>query len=44
MRNLDIVDTRDKLLTYQQAGLLKPAASSGLPQLPAPNHDTPDED
>jgi argininosuccinate synthase len=35
MRNLDIIDTRDKLLTYQQAGLLKPAASSGLPQLPA---------
>src|SRR5215213_8503547 len=35
MRNLDIIDTRDKLLIYQQSGLLKPSASSGLPQLPA---------
>ncbi len=35
MRNLDIVDTRDKLLIYTQTGLLKPSASSGLPQLPA---------
>ena len=35
MRNLDIIDTRDKLLTYTQAGLLKPSASSGLPQLPS---------
>ena len=35
MRNLDIIDTREKLLTYTQAGLLKPAASSGLPQLPS---------
>jgi argininosuccinate synthase len=35
MRNLDIVDTRDKLLIYTQTGLLKPAASSGLPQLPS---------
>ena len=34
MRNLDIIDTREKLLTYTQAGLLKPPASSGLPQLP----------
>ena len=35
MRNLDIIDTREKLLIYTQTGLLKPAASSGLPQLPA---------
>ena len=35
MRNLDIIDTRDKLLTYTRAGLLNPSASSGLPQLPA---------
>ena len=35
MRNLDIIDTRDKLLTYTQTGLLKPSASSGLPQLPS---------
>jgi argininosuccinate synthase len=33
MRNLDIVDTRDKLLTYTKAGLIAPAADSGLPQL-----------
>jgi argininosuccinate synthase len=39
MRNLDIVDTRDKLLIYTQTGLLKPAASSGLPQLPAADGD-----
>ena len=39
MRNLDIIDTRDKLLTYTQTGLLKPAASSGLPQLPAADGD-----
>ena len=35
MRNLDIIDTREKLLFYSQVGLLAPAASSGLPQLPA---------
>jgi argininosuccinate synthase len=42
MRNLDIIDTRDKLLTYTRTGLLKPAASSGLPQLPAADHDKPE--
>ena len=36
MRNLDIIDTRDKLLVYTQTGLLAPPASSGLPQLPEP--------
>ena len=36
MRNLDIIDTREKLLIYTQTGLLAPPASSGLPQLPAP--------
>ena len=35
MRNLDIVDTREKLMIYTQQGLLAPPASSGLPQLPA---------
>src|SRR5215218_3344028 len=30
MRNLDIIDTRDKLLVYTQTGLLKPSAASGL--------------
>ena len=44
MRNLDIVDTRDKLLTYTQTGLLKPSASSGLPQLPAAGHEKSEKD
>jgi argininosuccinate synthase len=35
MRNLDISDTRDKLLIYTKAGLLAPASSSALPRLPA---------
>jgi len=33
MRNLDIVDTRNKLFTYTQTGLLAPATGSALPQL-----------
>jgi argininosuccinate synthase len=33
MRNLDIVDTRDKLLLYTQTGLLK-ATENNVPQLP----------
>ena len=33
MRNLDIVDTREKLLTYAKTGLIAPSAGSGLPQL-----------
>jgi len=33
MRNLDISDTRDKLMTYMKTGLLKPAADSLLPRL-----------
>jgi argininosuccinate synthase len=33
MRNLDIVDTRDKLLTYVKTGLLSSAAGTALPQL-----------
>ena len=36
MRNLDISDTRDKLLVYTKAGLLAPASDSALPKLPAP--------
>ena len=36
MRNLDIVDTRDKLITYVKAGLLAPAAGAALPQLKEP--------
>ena len=33
MRNLDIEDTREKLLTYARTGLLKPSADSPLPRL-----------
>ena len=34
MRNLDIVDTREKLLTYVKSGLLAPSVGSALPRLP----------
>ena len=33
MRNLDIVDTRDKLLTYMKLGLLQEGADAELPRL-----------
>ena len=33
MRNLDIADTREKLLTYGRAGLLAPGAGPSLPHL-----------
>jgi argininosuccinate synthase len=33
MRNLDITDTRDKLMTYTQIGLLSAGAGSALPKL-----------
>jgi argininosuccinate synthase len=33
MRNLDITDTREKLLTYAQAGLLTLSKGSEMPQL-----------
>jgi len=33
MRNLDIVDTRDKLFTYVKAGVLAPGAGTTLPHL-----------
>src|SRR6476620_7708877 len=33
MRNLDIVDTRDKLGVYTKAGLLSQGGANGLPQL-----------
>jgi argininosuccinate synthase len=35
MRNLDIVDTRDKLRIYTQGGQLRAADGAGLPQLPS---------
>ena len=33
MRNLDIADTRDKLITYVKTGVLSPSSGSTLPQL-----------
>ncbi len=33
MRNLDITDTREKLIVYSKAGLLLPGAGVGLPRL-----------
>ncbi len=33
MRNLDIIDTRDKLFTYMKAGVLAPAPGTTLPHL-----------
>jgi argininosuccinate synthase len=34
MRNLDIMDTRDKLMIYTQTGLLRAPKDAGVPQLP----------
>jgi argininosuccinate synthase len=33
MRNLDITDSREKLLTYSEAGLLTLSTATTLPQL-----------
>jgi argininosuccinate synthase len=33
MRNLDITDTREKLMTYVKTGLLAPSLGSSLPRL-----------
>jgi argininosuccinate synthase len=33
MRNLDITDTRDKLLSYVKTGLLAPSLGSSMPVL-----------
>ena len=45
MRNLDIVDTRDKLLTYVKAGVLGPtSAGSALPHLLDADPRTPKDD
>ena len=38
MRNLDIEDTREKLMTYLKTGLLKPSVANTLPQLAAGDH------
>jgi argininosuccinate synthase len=37
MRNLDIDDTREKLLAYVKMGLLAPSVGTALPQLPKPD-------
>jgi argininosuccinate synthase len=37
MRNLDISDTRDKLLIYARAGLIPPPDDAGLPMLTSEN-------
>jgi argininosuccinate synthase len=39
MRNLDITDTRDKLFTYVDAGVLAPWSGSALPHLPEPHEE-----
>ena len=39
MRNLDIVDTREKLKIYSQAGLLLPGLGVGLPRLASDGED-----
>jgi argininosuccinate synthase len=39
MRNLDIVDTRDKLFTYVKAGVLAPSLGTALPHLLEPMKD-----
>ncbi|MGE3510750.1 MAG: argininosuccinate synthase [Vicinamibacterales bacterium] len=45
MRNLDLADTRDKLLTYAKTGLISPAPNSAVPLLPGqPAGDTPPDD
>jgi argininosuccinate synthase len=42
MRNLDISDTRDKLLTYVKTGLLTPPDGGDLPRLPDGSDRKPD--
>ncbi len=44
MRNLDIADTRQKLIVYTKAGLLTQPSSTELPQLPAADAEREDED
>jgi argininosuccinate synthase len=43
MRNLDIVDTRDKLIAYAKNGLLAPSVGSGLPRLAGQSEEKEDE-
>jgi len=44
MRNLDITDTRDKLLAYVQTGLLAPSLGSSMPLLSGSTSDPAAED
>ena len=39
MRNLDITDTRDKLMTYVKTGLIAPSLGSSMPLLTDAEHD-----
>jgi argininosuccinate synthase len=41
LRNLDIADTRDKLLTYVKMGLLAPSLGTAPPQLPGSGGEAP---
>ncbi len=43
MRNLDIADTREKLMTYAKTGLLKTSVGGALPLLSDPTSDADDE-
>jgi argininosuccinate synthase len=42
MRNLDITDTRDKLMTYVKTGLIAPSLGSSMPMLTDGEHDKSD--
>ena len=42
MRNLDIIDTRDKLVTFAKAGLIAPSSASPLPLLGGPDQGEPE--
>jgi argininosuccinate synthase len=44
MRNLDIADTRDKLVTYMKTGVLGPAADSSLPRMIEGDQTSPKKD
>jgi argininosuccinate synthase len=41
MRNLDIIDTRDKLRVYTETGLIGAGSGDGMPLLSAPEADEP---
>jgi argininosuccinate synthase len=43
MRNLDIIDTRDKLLTYAKTGLILPSVGTSMPRLKGQDDDGVDD-